>query len=72
LTVTNPPNPPAVATAFDVYIGLTDSTTLQNSAPIPIGQTFTEAAGGLVAGAAVGTGQLPDYYITGGSVLRRG
>jgi hypothetical protein len=72
LTVTNPPNPPAVATAFDVYLGLTDCTTLQNSTPIPIGQTFTEAGSGLVAGAAVGTGQLPDYYVTGGSVLRRG
>jgi hypothetical protein len=73
VTVTNGASVPAVATAFNVYMGLTDcTTTLQNSAPIAIGQTFTEAGGGLVAGAAVGSGQLPDSYITGGSVLRRG
>lgn len=73
VTVTNSPNPPAVATGFNVYMGLTDcTTTLQNSAPIAIGQTFTEASTGLVAGVSVGTGQSPDYYITGGSVLRRG
>lgn len=73
MTVTNGANPPAVATAFNVYAGLTDCTaTLQNSTPIAIGQTFTEAATGLVTGAAVGTGQSPDTYVTGGSVLRRG
>jgi hypothetical protein len=64
---------PAVAAGFNVYIGLTDgSTTLQNAAPIAIGQTFTEAATGLIAGVAAGMGQAPDTYITGGSVLRRG
>jgi hypothetical protein len=73
LTVTNGAVVPAVATAFNVYIGLTDCpTTLQNASPIPIGQTFTEATTGLVAGAAVGMGQSPDTYITGGSILRRG
>jgi hypothetical protein len=73
LTVTNGTNVPAVAMAFNVYIGLTDCpTTLQNSTPIAIGSTFTEASTGLVAGAAAGSGQLPDLYITGGSILRRG
>ncbi|MGA3189197.1 MAG: hypothetical protein ABSF22_18995 [Bryobacteraceae bacterium] len=73
LTVTNGTNVPAVATAFNVYIGLTDCpTTLQNATPIAIGQTFTEAASGLVAGVPAGMGQLPDTYITGGSTLRRG
>lgn len=73
VTVTNGIPVPAVATGFNVYIGLTDCTaTLQNSTPIAIGQTFTEATTGLVAGAAVGMGQSPDYYVTGGSVLRRG
>ncbi len=73
LTVTNGADVPPAATGFNVYIGLTDcTTTLQNSSPIAIGQTFTEAATGLVAGATVGTGQLPDYYVTGGSILRRG
>jgi hypothetical protein len=73
LTVMNGPNPPAVATGFNVYIGLTNSPlTLQNSTPIPIGQTFTEATAGLMAGAAIGMGQGPDRYVTGGPILRRG
>ena len=73
LAVTNGTPVPAVATGFNVYIGLTDCTpTLQNSAPIAIGQTFTEASTGLVAGMPVGMGQSPDTYITGGSILRRG
>jgi hypothetical protein len=73
LTVTNGPNVPAVAIAFNVYIGLTDCPlTLQNSTPVPIGQTFTEAPTGLVAGRPAGMGQSPDLYITGGSMMRRG
>ena len=78
LTVTNGTglfgtNPPDVATGFNVYVGLTDSlTTLQNSTPLAIGQTFTEPGTGLVAGARAGMGQAPDTYITGGAVLRRG
>jgi hypothetical protein len=73
LTVTNGVNVPAVAAGFNVYAGLTDSsTTLQNSTPIAIGQTFTEASTGLVAGVLVGMGQSPDTYIAGGSTLRRG
>lgn len=75
LTVTNGTNPPppAVATGFNVYIGLTDCpTTLQNAMPIAIGQTFTEASTGLVAGIPAGMGQSADTYITGGSTLRRG
>lgn len=73
LTVTNGSNVPAVATAFNAYVGLTDCPlTLQNASPIPIGQTFTEASTGLVAGVPAGTGQSPDLYVTGGSILRRG
>jgi len=73
VTVTNGLNVPAVATAFNVYMGLTEyTTTLQNSTPIAIGTTFTEASSGLVAGLPAGMGQAPDTYITGGSVLRRG
>jgi hypothetical protein len=73
LAVTNGIPVPTVATEFNVYAGLTDcTTTLQNSIPIAIGQTFTEAATGLVTGAPVGMGQSPDLYVTGGSVLRRG
>jgi hypothetical protein len=78
LTVTNGTglfgaNPPAVATGFNVYIGLTDSsTTLQNSTSLALGQTFTEPETGLVTGVRAGMGQAPDTYVTGGSVLRRG
>jgi hypothetical protein len=73
VTVTNGATIPAVATAFNVYMGLTEfTTTLQNAPPVAIGSTFTEAASGLVAGVAAGLGQQPDTYITGGSVLRRG
>jgi len=73
LTVTNGSNVPAVATAFNVYVGLTDCPlTLQNSSPIPIGQIFTEASTGLIAGVPAGMGQSPDMYVTGGSILRRG
>jgi hypothetical protein len=73
VTVTNGTNVPAIAKAFNVYMGLTDCPlTLQNPSPIPIGGTFTEAASGLVTGVAAGMGQLPDLYVTGGSALRRG
>jgi hypothetical protein len=73
LTVTNGANVPAIATAFNVYVGLTDCPlTLQNSSPIPIGQIFTEASTGLIAGVPAGMGQSPDMYVTGGSILRRG
>lgn len=72
MTVTNGAAPP-VATGFNVYVGLTDGTaTLQNTVPIAVGQTFIEADTGLMAGVAVGTGQTPEIYVTGGSVLRRG
>jgi hypothetical protein len=68
-----PLNPPQVATGFNVYIGSTESTLArQNASPIPVGQTFTMPDGGLIAGAAPGTGQAADIFITGGQTLRRG
>lgn len=66
-------NPPAMATGFNVYLGLTsDSVTLQNALPVPVGQNFTLTEAVLSAGRAPGTGQAPDIYITGGQTLRRG
>ncbi len=66
-------SPPAIATGFNVYIGTSeDSTTLQNSSPVAIGGTFTMPDSGLVIGTPVGTGQAADYFVTGGSLLRRG
>lgn len=65
--------PPANATGFNVYMGLTpDSITLQNSTPTPVGSGFTLAATGLVVGSAPGNGQAADIYVTGGPMLRRG
>lgn len=64
-------NPPAVATGFNVYAGLTPtSLALQNAAPVPMGQTFVISS--LMAGRAPGTGQAPDVFVIGGSTLRRG
>ncbi len=71
--VVTPPSAPTVATAWNVYIGLTyDSLILQNAAPISTGVSFTLPAGGLVVGRAPGGGQAPDMYVTGGRLLRRG
>jgi hypothetical protein len=73
LLVVQAMQPPAIATGWNVYIGLTDSTvTLQNSTPIPVGQTFTLSPSGVVNGRAPGDGQTPDVYVTGGRMLRRG
>lgn len=64
---------PAVATGWNVYLGLTaQALALQNSAPLAIGQPFTLAATGLSAGRAPGEGQSPDVYVTGGWTLNRG
>jgi len=66
-------DPPAGATGFNVYLGLTsDSLALQNPAPIAVGQSFTLASTGLVAGRSPGEGQAPDIYLNGGWMRRRG
>jgi hypothetical protein len=66
-------NPPATASGWNVYIGTSQTTvTLQNSAPIAIGGTFTLPVTGVVTGRAPGTGQMPDIYVIGGSMVRRG
>lgn len=66
-------NAPAVAAGWNVYLGLTVSTvTLQNSAPLGVGATFTLPGSGLVNGASPGDGQAADMYVTGGRILRRG
>ena len=62
-----------MATGFNVYVGLTATTvTLQNSTPIPVGQSFTLPPAGLVTGNRAGNGQPADVYIIGGRMLRRG
>jgi hypothetical protein len=66
-------NPPAVATGFNVYMGLSPATvTLQNSTPVATGGGFALPGSGLVTGICAGCGQAPDVFITGGLMLRRG
>jgi len=66
-------NVPAAAVGWNVYVGFTSSTvTLQNSAPLGIGTTFTLPGSGVVSGRCPGDGQAPDMYVTGGRILRRG
>jgi hypothetical protein len=63
--------PPAAATGFKVYAGASaDVLMLQTPVPVTIGQSFTLP--GVAAGAEPGDGQIPEVYVTGGSMLRRG
>jgi hypothetical protein len=65
-------NPPAVATGFNVYLGLTAETvSLQNSVPVALGGSFTLPSV-LITGIRSGRGQAPDVFVTGGNMLRRG
>lgn len=73
LVVASAADPPGRAQGWNVYVGLTHaSVTLQNEAPIPVGQSWTEPATGLSAGRRLGTGQAPEYYITINRNLQRG
>lgn len=73
LPVTTPVNPPAVASGFNVYMGLAaDTVTLQTAAPVAVGGSFTLPGTGLVTGRMPGYGQTPDVYVTGGALLKRG
>ncbi len=61
-------NPPVAATGFNVYMGLSPKTvTLQNSAPVAVGASFTLPSSGLVIGEAPGSGQAADVYVAGRS-----
>jgi hypothetical protein len=73
LAVVTAVNAPFAATGFNVYMGLTpDAITLQNSAAIAAGTSFTLPSSGLVTGVAPGSGQAADVYVVGGPMLRRG
>lgn len=66
-------DPPAGATGFCVYLGLTsEALTLQNEIPVPIGQSFVLPETGLVQGRVPGEGQAGDVFISGTWMLRRG
>ncbi len=55
-------------------MGLSPKTvTLQNLTPVAVGSSFTLPGSGLVAGSATrDVAQLPDVYVTGGTMLIRG
>jgi hypothetical protein len=73
LPVVQMTDPPAAATGFNVYLGLTpDGVALQNPVPVPVGQSFTLPGTGLAAGRAPGSGQAADIFISGGPMVRRG
>ena len=66
-------NPPASAIAWNIYVGTSiDSVTLQNSAPIQVGETWILPPSGLISGSAVGTGQSPDSFRPAPRYLQRG
>jgi len=66
-------NPPIGATGCNVYLGLTsESVTLQNEVPVPIGQSFVLPGTGLIQGKTPGQGQAGDLFISGMWMLRRG
>jgi|SRR5581483_1043539 len=67
-------DPPATATAFNVYLGLRpDDLALQNSAgPVAAGQSFVLPGTGLVGGRRPGDGQAADAYVRGVRTLLRG
>ena len=66
-------NPPTNATGWNVFVGLTDSTLMQqNSVPLNISTSFTLSGAGVVVGRVPGNGQNADLYVVGGPLLRRG
>ena len=64
-------HPPLGATGFNVYAGIgPEMLELQNATPVPLGSAFTVAS--IVRGTGLGNGQLPEQFVTGGPVMRRG
>lgn len=66
-------NAPTYATGWNLYAGNSaDELTLQNSAPLILGSTWTLPTGGLVVGAPSPADQLPDFYVALSRRLQRG
>lgn len=60
----SPGAPPAGVAGWDVYVGTaTAPITQQNGGPIGLDQLWLLPESGLVAGAAPGTGQKPEYHV---------
>ncbi len=66
-------NPPAGVTGWNVFIGTAEDTLAQqNATALLVTDVFTLPPGSLAAGDEPGEGQIPDVYVTGGRMLRRG
>jgi hypothetical protein len=65
-------NPPANAVAWNAYIGVApEATSLQNSSPIAIGSTWTQAAA-LEPGTPPSQGQQPTWFLIDQRLIERG
>ena len=65
-------DPPAGATAWNVYVGKSpDTVTLQNGNPIAPGTEWT-ASGGLTQGIRPGDGQQPTWFLADERLIERG
>ena len=65
--VVMPVSPPAQARSWSVYVGLSPTEqTQQNGSPLAVDEEWTAPVSGIRQGAAVGTGQEPDYYLRPG------
>lgn len=72
-TVVGPADPPPNVSYWNVYAGDSpDNVQLQNASPIPISDTWTLPASGLIGGRLPGTGQSPERWIVDRRVLPRG
>jgi len=68
-----PVNPPANATGWNVYAGLTNTTLiLQNPTPLAMDQVWVQAGPVSTVGQAPGSGQAPDYLRALPRVMQRG
>lgn len=73
LLVVTPLHQPANVASWNVYAGFSGTDlTLQNDAPLAVGQPWTEPASGLKQGRRKGAAQAPQYYIKTGRTLQRG
>jgi hypothetical protein len=61
---------PAGISGWHVYLGFeAEALRRQNSAPIPIGQSWRQSSAGLLEGPRPSEGQAPDYYLRRGGLL---
>ncbi len=75
LRVTPPPTPATLypVTGWSVYVGTASGQgTRQNSSALALGQAWVMPATVMVTGAAVGTGQAPNFYRTMPRFVQRG